>query len=372
MLIPNVTYLDGEVDGLDLAREGDLTVLSLNINRLQNKLSLLENFLDSFSNSGRSVDIIFLSETFLKDSNTRFYNIEGYNSFHSTREGRDGGGIVFFLKKSIKTHHKIDIVFCREVQFLIINLLDYNVKICVYRPPSSFYSLESDFLEKLDGILDRNNNLIVIGDVNIDLLKRDSDDLKNIITCNGFHILNSINSRDYTRHSKNSSIIDHVYTDIPGNFTMQLGESGLSDHKFILLVFKVNKAIDSILNYTKKVTNYAKVAEIIEKKEGNFKTFEEFHSFLKTSITQQTKLLKKTRKTSYRKPWATEDLKKLCKEKRKYANLKQKFPSNVYFKAKFVELRRKTLIEVTAAKKKFYSQEYHKNMNNPKSLWKIT
>jgi exonuclease III len=80
----------------------DLTIPSLNINRLQNKLSLLENFLASLSKNDKTLDVIFLCETSLTTEITQFFNIEGYNAFHFTRENREGGGLVFYVKKVLR------------------------------------------------------------------------------------------------------------------------------------------------------------------------------------------------------------------------------------------------------------------------------
>jgi hypothetical protein len=80
----DIVYLNEDEVCLDKTVNGDITILSLNIRGLTNKLSLLE-----------------LSETFLKASQVEFYNIDGYNAFHYTRENRSGGGIVFYVRESI-------------------------------------------------------------------------------------------------------------------------------------------------------------------------------------------------------------------------------------------------------------------------------
>lgn len=97
---------------------------------------------------------------------------------------------------------------------ILINLSNLNIKIAgFYRSPST---KSGDFLEILESLLDKTDNLICFGDFNYDILKPDDSNVHNylqIIKNNGFHILNSNVSTDYTyREDKNGrehlSILD--------------------------------------------------------------------------------------------------------------------------------------------------------------------
>jgi hypothetical protein len=93
-----------------------------------------------------------------------------------------------------------------------------------------------------------------MGDVNIDILKKDSDELKSLISSNSFHILNDTYTGSFTRRDlTSSSIIDHMYIDISGKFFLQLGESGLSDHRFMSLIMQTTKKNTARVENSKKV-----------------------------------------------------------------------------------------------------------------------
>lgn len=254
----DIVYVDGEEDLLKFSKNGDLTVLSLNIRSLTNKLSLFELFLNSLSENNNSVDVIFLTETFLKSDSTDFYNIEGYKAFHFTRESRNGGGIVFYVKNDIKVDSSIQKFSCREVQFLIMNLVGIKTKLCgVYRPPTSIHSNQREFMDMIDEILETNKNMTVLGDININLLDSTSEELVEVVCSNNFEILNKLDKNSYTRRDRiSSSIIDHAYTDLNKDFVLQVSDNGLSDHRHIMLIVK-----DSGLNvkrqiFSKKFVNY--------------------------------------------------------------------------------------------------------------------
>lgn len=114
---------------------GDFVFLSLNVRSLRNKFSLFELFLNSLHDLGVVVDVIMLTETFLSRDESEFYNIEGFNSFHLTRQNRSGGGMAFFIKNCHKVNHKVTKLHVREVELMIIKLDDLNLSVCgVYRP----------------------------------------------------------------------------------------------------------------------------------------------------------------------------------------------------------------------------------------------
>jgi len=52
--------------------------------------------------AGESVDIIALSETWIKEDQMKFFNINGYRSFVQPRmDGRRSGGVILYIKEQI-------------------------------------------------------------------------------------------------------------------------------------------------------------------------------------------------------------------------------------------------------------------------------
>lgn len=240
---PDVIYIEDDDNYFSSSATEDLKVLSLNIRSLVNKLSLFELFLDSLNTNESKIDVILLSETWIEDGNHAFYELDGYNAFHFTRQNRGGGGLVFYIREGIKVDHNIQKISLREVQLLIIHLSELKITLCgVYRPPTSVNSNMVEFLEGYDEILENHKNMISLGDFNIDLLNdKNNLDLINLLNSNSFSILNKISSESFTRSDvKSRSIIDHVHTNLDQQFVVQLGESGLSDHKYILAIVKTS------------------------------------------------------------------------------------------------------------------------------------
>ena len=77
---------------------------------------------------------------------------------------------------------------------------------------------------------------MVIGDINIDLLKNSSSisEYKNLVQMNGFQFQNKINIQNATRTANNSaSVLDHVITNKNIQCDINLEDHTISDHKII-------------------------------------------------------------------------------------------------------------------------------------------
>lgn len=184
--------------------------------------------------------------------------------------------------------------------------------------------------------------MISLGDFNINLLHKSSEELKTIISANSFTILNKIDANSFTRRDANSlSVIDHIHTDLNKQFILQLGESGISDHRYLLLIVKSSKVSILAEAQTRKYVNYDKVATCLNGKlSESFTSFDDFHRCLESLISQESKYKKNNKKSNYHKSLETKELKTLCEAKRLMNKLRFDFSMNPYFRDKYFEYKR--------------------------------
>jgi exonuclease III len=367
-------------DELEIASgENDLIFLSLNVRSLLNKFSLFELFLDSLQSAGVNVDVILLTETFLSESDTTsgVYNLEGFNSFHLTRAHRGGGGMVFYINKRHKVNHHVKKINVREIEFMILRLEDLNLSVCgVYRPPTSNSSNMGEFLEAYDHILEDYSRMICMGDFNINL--RDDlgcRDLNNLLSANNFFVLNS---KEFITRSDNhsSSVIDHLHTDLMNeSFKVVVGESAISDHKYLLLILQ-NKRVKTSPAYRQKIfTDFNKVSISLRNKlmSGSFETFKDLYDFLSSSVAVNSNVkITKVNSSTFHKPWFNQNLRKLWKAKRHFIRLRKSFPLNEYYAVKAQEYSSILKKECYKEKKKFYSDSYDQCLGNWHEMWETT
>jgi len=129
--------------------------------------------------------VIALSETWVKDDTIEFYNMSQYNSVHSCRKDKVGGGVAIFVHNDFQFIIRKDIVSNFDesnVESLFLEILSCsqfgkrNVIIgCIYRPPDSNINCFNDALSAaLDVINDEGKLCFLLGDFNVNLFQSGS------------------------------------------------------------------------------------------------------------------------------------------------------------------------------------------------------
>ena len=123
--------------------------------------------------------VIGITETWLSDSNSDLYTIDGYNFIETHRTERSGGGVGIFLRSNILYQRRPDITLnngLSEYIFIEIDkdLFNKNRNIIIgviYRPPNTDLELFNDDINELLDNLEREHKYCyLIGDYNIYLL----------------------------------------------------------------------------------------------------------------------------------------------------------------------------------------------------------
>lgn len=192
-----------------------MNILSLNIQSIRNKLADFTTFIE---NSKVKYHIIVLTETHIKENETKLFNLPGYEVEHCVRKSGRFGGVSIYVHKDFSSFNLIHKLDFDQNNSLLINIQKYNIKIAAfYRQRGSNFD---NFLERLDYILDNYNNCYIFGDFNLDLFNLETDtNIKRyyeLVMSNGFVFLNSLQRQFPTRVDSNrrtSTCIDHVITD---------------------------------------------------------------------------------------------------------------------------------------------------------------
>lgn len=353
-----------------------LNVFTCNINSLRANFDSLGLFLASQS---IDPDIIFISETWLQDCETAFFKFPNYNSFWLNNPYNRSGGVVFFTKHCIRTG-RINKFQTASYQILCLEIiLDSKTFVLIgcYRSPS--YS-SNEFLIEINLVLNQyqNNDLFMMGDININTLDRDlALPYLDILTDHG--LLTIIKEPTHiTSHS--ATCLDHIngrWTGridarakvIEGNIT-----NSLTYHKGINLEISgvIRKQTLHEFTYLNKI-HFKRELEIIDwdivYREDNIDfAFKKFIEQLQTAKNIATLTIKTNSKRGKRSPWITNTLIIKCNEKNKLFKLTKKFPFNVYIKDKYHTLSKALSHQLLQAKKDYF----HKNLNSHVELfWRI-
>ena len=222
-----------------------------------NAVSLVKNF-DSFMSLifgtlKKAPDIICFSETRLKDEKITYQknliNIPNYK-LHYNNSPTNAGGVAIYVKENLNykvSDVRLNVSECESL-FLEFDLLSINKQKstyligCIYRHPRIS---TADFIDKLYEFLsvyiNRNVQICILGDINIDTNKTSSptvSDYNNMLSSLGCRNLISVP----TRFSANSrSTLDHINTNIDQEF-LQSGvlDCPITDHLPIFISFQTS------------------------------------------------------------------------------------------------------------------------------------
>ncbi len=169
----------------DLGKLKGITYGALNVRSLFRHKEEIEMLL-----MRSQLDILLLSETFLNYSvNNNLMEIKGYNFFRMDRDGgsgkKGGGGLCVYSRPDYKVTHLTEKNLCTpdiEIMWLCFDLKDTRKTFIanVYRPPDGNMQNFTEMLElqTLDLYTDGNPDSVIMGDTNIDLLKRNTNTKK--------------------------------------------------------------------------------------------------------------------------------------------------------------------------------------------------
>lgn len=213
-----------------------LHVIHQNINGLLNKVDLLSVALNEIEETQKiTIDVVCITEHNLINSDINLLKLPNFTlASRFLRESRNGGSCILVRNnhnfKELQDLTKFsmpNLIECSGIQ-----LLGHNIVImCIYRPPKFDKFTVDIFFNKLQEILkiygyDKKRKLIICGDINLDILKRNKTilDLEDLLS--GFNLKLLLN--EPTR-LVSGTCIDNFISNIKKS-KCNIEELALSDH----------------------------------------------------------------------------------------------------------------------------------------------
>ena len=172
-------------------------------------------------------DILAVTETWLSDINKEYFQLSGYHSYHLVRDRRAQGGVSV----DNKNYYELSYIYSM-----------FNM----YRPHSKYEAVE-EFTDTVCKLLQKdnikNNQVIIIGDRNINLLEHTRHNathnyLAALQIHNFFpHISRRTRFPDSINLSE-PSLLDHIYTNFNSDFISGIEHDSISDHLSVFINFK--------------------------------------------------------------------------------------------------------------------------------------
>ncbi|CAF1091926.1 unnamed protein product, partial [Brachionus calyciflorus] len=358
-------------------------IMHLNINSILNNLFEVDQLLNM-----RKFDIMCFSECKLDEFiPNSFYNNKYYSKVRLDRN-RHGGGLIVFIKNSIKKnriflHNELELIYFQ----LTVNSQKLNFLYC-YRAPSLNECKYLDKLEDFIHSLNLNDPLFIFGDLNMNCLNENNLNIKQFIQNN--ELVNFVISptRMCSKLFKKSNEIKNSKTLIDiflhnGNLVDEAIpiECPFSDHCFVVAKLTIEKQLSNlktVMCRNLSSINVEKVASQIDlinwKELNSFNTLEEKWCFFRDEVLAVLDDIAPMKKIQVNMenqfPWYDDEL-IITKNSRDLAYKKQKRTGSEFDKEEFNSLKK--LFENLNNEKliNFFKEKSMNDFKEVKKFWKF-
>lgn len=367
-------------NGIKSNDDSSFEILYLNARSLR-KEGRLDEICDFVKSRKKRIDVICITEIWIYTHETPYFNIEGFQSFFSTRDKDRGGGAAIYVNKLFDSANEIVNIDKNSNNLLIIELLKSNIKIAlIYRQPNNSTDPSgSIFVDELTSHLIKQKNIFVIGDFNFDIFSTSSqiENYKDSLELIGLCFVTSKSKEFPTRidyNNKSFTGIDHIlcdFIDDPRIKKLSVSYFDLTaDHKSLLLSVWLdeNNNHNNTNNQSFKITNYRRIDHLKLMSNINVESFDELCMTVKEIIDKNTVEL--TRKREIRRPHVTDEMLRFITIKYNYERLKRKYPLDPFLHERWKFYRNK-VSNLSKKNKKIHVNNYFlKNAYNPKNTHK--
>lgn len=229
--------------------ENKLNIIHMNICSLRKHFN---EFIVLIKDCLPKLELICLTEINIKEEEVFNYEINGYCSYYLTRPERRGGGIMIYVHENMVFEIlKKSNLYCELIHGQIVTKRKKIDIIITYRPPQLNKSHFIFELKKLILDIPVGNDLVLMGDCNINILRGETDSRAN-------EYLNTLSElglecciQDVTREvvlseRRVTSCIDHIFVRSArpcGELHAYVLTTTVSDHYLTGLSIEVNKQL---------------------------------------------------------------------------------------------------------------------------------
>ena len=340
--------------------------------------------------------VIGIAETNIEQCHKDLYRLANYTSEYNDKLSgkRKGRGIgIYYVHNDYIFNRNDELCRCtKNLECLFVTITNANTPITVgvvYRPPSGAMS---DFLKEWEDILSDlpEKNVHLMGDINIDLLKRNQEFETTFYSSN---LIPTISMATHEKPGCIPSLIDNIFVNSPENLlNAGILENKVSHHSPIFCFMNHFVALKNEEGIKCPKYDYcqAKIDEFLQKIDDSIflqnyeydtESFIKFIDTLKNEIEVSFRVdeqeFKKSRRNFYVNPWITPGIIVSVAKKQLYYKLwkktqtKNDLDGNNAFYIRFKSYRKYLKKVIKLAKKNFYCKKFNNVQGDLKKTWAL-
>ena len=385
-------YDPRDIANLPNANKENTSYFHLNCRGLASHWDNFTSLVHELNSHNFSFDFIGISETFKTDNNN--LELVGYHNFLSkNRQDSNRGGVGIYIKETIQYTVREDLsIFIPHIfesVFIEIEVKHGKNEIVgvIYRPNTfplaDINVFTTCFLDLLDIINRENKQSVIIGDINIDLLQYNNNNLISAYVNNTLaHSFLPVITRPTRLTPNSATLIDHIYiNDVNSNQKAGIVVNDVADHFGIFLLTekatykKQNEPIyrrqfheNNMANFTNIIRGYD-FNELYRLNDPN-EVYNHFINIIQAAYEQAfpKKLVNRNKNKIKKEPWITQGLFISSQNKAKLHKKKITSPTDINidkyrkYNKLYNTLRRQI-------KKQYYEQLFDIHKSSMKQTW---
>lgn len=389
--IKNIKIQNSQEDSLDewnnKLNNDLLTIIHVNIRSLRKNwdwlMIKLENILPK-------LDVLVLSEININNEEAECYHIKNFNRISICRTYMRGGGVMLFHRD---TYHADTLTYSfDDSENINVQIKHQATKtefkiLAIYRPPkANQQKFTEDIKWWLTNAVKKDENIIMIGDLNICTLKRNSANFNYLNMLSNCLLLPTINTptREEMKAGKiTQSCVDHL--NIKLNNSLQIFSSVIkekpADHWFIACrITMKNKTIPK----DKKETIYIETVDkkrvqkeiektnwkILDNIEDPVRLYTELVSKFKEIYSNSIKIYEKTTK-DFSSPWVNNKVKNEIRLKSALLKQWRNNKNNILLYETYKKQRNIVTNTIKKEKRKYLFRLFNQANGNVKKMWSL-
>lgn len=338
----------------------------------------------------RDLHVLGVGETWLDNNiDDKEIGIDGYSIIRSDRN-RHGGGVMFYVHDSLSYQqvqligHEVESIWLKfdidRKKFVLGN---------IYRPPRSDIAYFDKILDLIEQAMNVSDNVIVIGDLNIDYKVDASLTTNPILQIEALFQMKQLVNAPTRTTIDTSSLIDIILTRVPEvHVSTEVLHVTMSDHFPVITRLRSQQKlqnehktvrfrdykhfeVDDFLDDLKSSLNTDQQLELVKNKRATPDSEIQWQHFKKTflEVSERHAPIKTMRMKQRYCPWINNEILTLM-YKRDYLHRLACRNSCENTWNEYKRHRNLVTSTIRAEKRKYFDNELCNNMGNPKQFWK--
>lgn len=347
-----------------------LNIISQNIRSISCNMN---NFLTLLDRSQICWDVIVLSECWLISAKN-IPPLDNYCYATTSRHNTQNEGVVIYYKKNLcATYEEPEFT---DANCLLLKINNDTCIISVYRPPSQ--QNINGFITSLDLLLSNLNsykNIVLCGDVNIDICPNTSD-LRSHEYLNLLATHSILPGHTIPTHGR--TCLDHAMIKTKLNAICIVFETSITDHESVAVsIRKMNHIYVPLVKKLRidfegmdRTLLNSKFDHILNCKDANAAA-KLLTDLLSSAIRDNSKSIKTPNRKRISKPWITSGLLRCMRHRDNLHRKLKKNPRNDELKLIYKRYRNYCNFMLKKAKRNYDRQEIENSKDNPKRVWEV-